>query len=89
MVISGEPDRLGIIQQVNAGAVRTFGFQVFELKNQKIEKLMPEMYAKNHTKILEEALGKGSDNINNKERLIFARHKSGYIFPLYIQFRMT
>jgi hypothetical protein len=49
---------------------------------------MPEMYGKNHSKVLDEALQKGPDNIPNKERLVFARHKSGYIFPVWLQLKM-
>ena len=55
-----------------------------EMKNYNVEKLMPEMYARHHSKILEDALAKGADNIPNKERLVFARHKSGYIFPVWL-----
>ena len=54
------------------------------MRNYNVEKLMPEMYAKNHSKVLEEALAKGPENIPNKERLVFARHKSGFIFPIWI-----
>jgi hypothetical protein len=54
------------------------------MRNQKVENLMPELYSKNHQKILEEALAKGPENIPNKERLVFARHKSGYIFPVWL-----
>lgn len=31
---------------------------------------------------------KGPENIPNKERLVFARHKSGYIFPVWLQLKM-
>jgi hypothetical protein len=54
------------------------------MKNHNVEKLMPEMYAKNHSKVLDDALNKGPENIPNKERLVFARHKSGYIFPVWL-----
>ena len=54
------------------------------MRNHNVEKLMPEMYAKNHSKVLDNALAKGPDNIPNKERLVFARHKSGYIFPVWL-----
>lgn len=50
---------------------------------------MPEMYAKNHSKVLDEALAKGPENIPNKERLVFARHKSSYIFPVWLQLKMV
>jgi hypothetical protein len=49
-----------------------------------VEKLMPELYSKNHQKILEEALTKGPENVVNKERLVFGRHKSGYICPVWL-----
>jgi hypothetical protein len=46
--VSGEPDKLGNVTQTNSGAVRVFGYQSFEMRNQKVERLMPEMYSKNH-----------------------------------------
>ena len=49
---------------------------------------MPEMYAKNHSRILDDALAKGAENIPNKERLVFARNKSGYVFPVWLQLKM-
>jgi hypothetical protein len=55
-----------------------------EIKSHNVEKLMPEMYAKNHSAILEAALLKGSEGIPNKERLVFAKHKSGYVFPVWL-----
>lgn len=61
-----------------------FGFSMNEMKNYNCEKLMPEMYARNHSRVLKQALAKGADNIPTKERLVFARHKSGYIFPVWL-----
>ena len=75
--------------QCNAGASRIFGYTAVEMKNHNVEKLMPEMYAKNHSRVLDDALAKGPDNIPNKERLVFARHKSGYIFPVWLQLKMV
>ena len=83
MYISGEND-IGIITQCNSGVCKIFGYTIPEMINYNVEKLMPEMYAKNHSKVLEEALAKGPENIPNKERLVFARHKSGYIFPVWL-----
>lgn len=45
---------------------------------------MPEMYAKHHAKVLDNALAKGAENIINKDRLVFARHRSGYVFPVWL-----
>ena len=49
---------------------------------------MPDLYAKQHTKMLEDALSKGAENIANKERLVFAKHKSGYVFPVWLQLKL-
>ena len=84
MYVSGEGDKIGMVTQCNIGACKIFGYSINEIRNYHVEKLMPEMYAKNHSKVLEEALSKGPENIPNKERLVFARHKSGYIFPVWL-----
>jgi len=86
--VSGDSDKIGMIIQANMSACRIFGYTLSEVKNHNVEKLMPEMYAKEHSKMLEEALAKGSDNIPNKERIVFARHKSGYIFPTWLSLKM-
>jgi len=49
---------------------------------------MPELYAKNHSRVLDDALAKGAENIPNKERLVFARNKSGYLFPVWLQLKL-
>ena len=84
MYVSGENDKIGLITQANSGACKIFGYSIAEMRNHNVEKLMPEMYAKNHSKVLDEALAKGPENIPNKERLVFARHKSGYLFPVWL-----
>lgn len=87
--VTGDNDKIGMITQCNSGSCRIFGYTVGEMKNHNVEKLMPEVYAKNHSKILDDALSKGPENIPNKERLVFARHKSGYIFPVWLQLKMV
>jgi PAS domain S-box-containing protein len=64
------------------------GYTMNEIKGHNVEKMMPEVYAKNHSRILDDALAKGPENIPNKERLVFARHKSGYLFPVWLQLKM-
>ena len=46
---------------------------------------MPDIYSRFHGQALEGALQKGPEGIQNKERLVFGKHKSGYIFPVWIQ----
>ena len=58
------------------------------MKNHHVEKLMPEMFAKHHAKVLEDAVNRGPENFASKERMVFARHKSGYIFPVWINIKM-
>jgi len=82
--VSGDNDKIGMVVQANMSACRIFGYTLSEIKNHNVEKLMPEMYAKNHSKVLDEALAKGPENIPNKERIVFARHKSGYVFPVWL-----
>ena len=86
--VTGESDKIGVITQCNAGACRIMGYTINELKNHNVEKLMPEMYAKNHSRILDDALAKGAENIPNKERLVFARNKSGYVYPVWLQLKL-
>jgi PAS domain S-box-containing protein len=70
--------------QVNAGACRSFGYTAPEMKNHNVSMLMPDMYAKKHDDILHACLQRGEDQIPTKERLVFGKHKSGYIFPVWL-----
>ena len=45
---------------------------------------MPEIYARNHQRILEKACQADPETVNNKERFVFGKHKSGYVFPTLI-----
>jgi len=45
-------DRLGVITQSNAGALRTFGYNLHEIKDKNVTKLMPDMYKKHHNAVL-------------------------------------
>lgn len=84
VIISAESKNLGKIVNCNVGAQRVFGYSMNEMINHHVEKLMPEMYAKGHSRVLEEALSKGPENIPNKERPVYAKHKSGFIFPTHL-----
>lgn len=71
----------------NASALKMFGYTPVEICNFKVEKLMPEPYAKSHYMVVEKALNSEGSNMNTKERLVFAKHKSGYVFPVLIQIK--
>jgi PAS domain S-box-containing protein len=55
-MVSGNLSDVGIITQLNQGACRVFGYTYNELIGQTVEKLMPPIYAKHHSKILRTAL---------------------------------
>ena len=56
--VSGESNKVGMITNCNAASARVFGYKIKEMINQNVEKLMPEMYAKEDSNVLEEALAK-------------------------------
>jgi PAS domain S-box-containing protein len=56
IIVSGEGDRLGTITHCNMSAVRIFGYQPHEMKGQRVEKLMPDLYGRNHKRMLENAI---------------------------------
>lgn len=85
--MTGDVGNIGMITQCNASACKLFGYEPLELKNHHVEKLMPEMYARHHSLVMSEALAKGPENIPLKQRLVFARHKSSYIFPVLLQLK--
>ena len=42
--MSGDIDKMGAMTHMNASAQRIFGYTIYELKNHRVEKLMPLMY---------------------------------------------
>ena len=45
------------------------------------------MYSVYHDEFLRNALMRPSDSMTNKERAVYGRHISGYIFPLSLQIK--
>ena len=48
----GSNENFGLINQCNTAAVKMFGFNMNEIANHHVEKLMPEIYTKYHKKIM-------------------------------------
>ncbi len=90
MVASGEQGKLGEILQFNMAVCRIFGYTKAELSGRKISSLMPDMYARVHDKILQRCINSNEDTTTAgaKDIFILARHKSGYLMPLFLQARM-
>jgi hypothetical protein len=81
--ISGENDRMALISNINLSACRIFGFlRKEELIGKNVKVLMPTIYAFNHDDFLRSAVIKSAEAISNRERQVYGRHTSGYIFPV-------
>jgi PAS domain S-box-containing protein len=81
--ISGENDRMGLISNINLSACRIFGFlRKEELLGKNVKVIMPPLYAQHHDEFVRAAIIKSVDAISNKERSVYGRHTSGYIFPV-------
>jgi len=87
--VSGEQDKSGMITGINLAAASLFGYNKTELLNRKVNVLMPQIYGKHHDSFLENYLNTGEGSLigKNKERLVFGKNKSNYIFPIYISLR--
>ncbi len=48
---------------------------------------MPSMHSKHHDSILENYINSSEAKFMNKERAVFGKNKSNYIFPCYISIR--
>lgn len=79
---------MGLVSNINLSACRVFGFlRKEELLNKNIKILMPPIYSQHHDEFVRSACMKSADQITNKERSVFGRHTSGYIFPVSLQIK--
>lgn len=86
--ISAEQERLGVLTHCNMSLCKIFGYTKRDaLIGHEVEMLMPRIYARNHKKALECAIQKPPDLLSSKERLVFGRHSSGYIFPVWLSIK--
>lgn len=81
--VSGDLEKLGIITSVNLSCSSIFGYNKSELINRNIKIMMPPLYAKNHDQYIEHYIQTNEMRFINKERFIFGKHKSFYIFPCF------
>jgi PAS domain S-box-containing protein len=86
-VVSCDTERFGQIVALNQAGASMFWYNKSELINQKIQILMPKMYAKHHDTFLENFLNNGDVKNHVKERIVFTKNKAGYISPVSLQIR--
>jgi len=87
--MSGEQENMGIITGINLSAATLFGYNKPELMNKKVNVLMSELYSEHHDSFIENYLNMGESSIiaKNKERLVFGKHKTEYVFPAYLSIK--
>lgn len=79
-----DESKSGTMYQVNLAAERIFGYNKDELLNRKVNDIMPKTYSNIHDQILENYALTNKAVMMNKERLIWGKSKSGYLFPFTI-----
>jgi len=70
--------------QVDIAAASLFGYDKNELTNKKVNEIMPPLYAKYHDKFLDNYLNNKESKYFSRDRLLFGKNKSGFIFPVFI-----
>jgi len=87
--VSGEQDKSGIITGINLAAASLFGYNKTELLNRKVNVLMPQVFSKYHDSFMENYLNTGESVMvgKNKEKMVFGKNKSNYIFPVYLSIK--
>ncbi len=76
-------DETGKVLRANQTAADTFGWSIEELQGKKINALLPQGYARKHTKLFQSFL---MDSVSKRKmggyRTVMARRKSGEEFPI-------
>jgi PAS domain S-box-containing protein len=87
--MSGEQDKFAIITGINLAAASMFGYNKTELINRKVNVLMPQIYSKYHDSFVENYLNNNDNKLanTNKEKFVFGKNKSNYIFPVYLSLK--
>lgn len=76
-----------MVYAINMSAASLFGFDKSELINKKINNVMPSLYGVHHDDFLKRFLDTSESTLLNKERILFGKHKNGYIFPFIVLLR--
>jgi PAS domain S-box-containing protein len=82
VTISGEEDDLGDILSVTHPLCTALGYKAHALIGKKIDFLLPEPFATLHDNFLRRYLQNGEMRVMNATRLLYMKHRAGYIVPV-------
>ena len=74
----------GIVEAVNRGAERLFGYPAAEAIGRNVNMLMPSPYHAEHDGYLQRYLSSGQAKIIGTGREVTGRHRDGHTFPLHL-----
>lgn len=77
-------DDSGIVESINPGALKLFGYTSGEVIGRNISVLMPEPYKSQHDHYLEKYLKTGKRNIIGIGREVLGEKKDGSTFPFWL-----
>ena len=87
--ISGEEETLGIIQNLNLGAACLLGYNKGELLNKKINLIMSNFISKYHDEFISNFMSTGEIRILNREILLPAKNKMGFLVPIFATVKLV
>jgi len=77
-------DEKGIVESINPGALKLFGYASGEVIGNNISMLMPEPYRSQHDHYIENYLDTGKRKIIGIGRDVQGKRKDGSTFPIYL-----
>lgn len=72
---------------VNLAVAGLFGYTKSEIINRNVKILMPNLYQIHHDSFIENYVSNKDSRLFNKERMVFAKNKAGYAFPIYLMIK--
>ena len=97
IIVSGNDDTFGLISNISLSVTEIFGFEYGELIGKSLDIIMPEIYHKEHKKVLRNTINdfkrkyieeSTKYTITPKEIKTFGRNKSKYLIELNLKIKL-